>query len=217
MPRKKQKKIQALKPASWWKRILSYTIDSLFLFSILVLFVTQIYGRDLVMLLDNITQHGATSLLEEANLSTDMISQFTQLSFEEQNFAYWIYIVQNKYSHSIFILSQILSILYFCLFWWSTGQTIGAKLLKIKVITPLQDRIPLLQLFIRVVSLKLVETAWGLPLIIMTNPILKQRIHDSLSNTVVVEELPDDIEQQLPLKDEEETKEVTDYMSQKED
>ncbi len=216
LPNKKLKKIQTLKPAHWSKRLLAYAFDNLFLFIILVFFIYGLYGQELVKLLNNITQQGAINLLAEANLSNSLTAQMNQLSTEEQNMAYWMYVVQNKYSRSIFILSQILSSFYFGLFWWSTGQTIGAKLLNIRVISPLNPQIPLMQLFIRVVTLKLVETAWGLPLIITTNPILKQRIHDSLSNTVVVEDFSKDTEEQIneQISD---TEEITDFMSNHKD
>lgn len=203
----KKKQIQALKAAPTWKRILSYLIDSIFLFCLLILFVATMYGEDLIKLLENINQYGAISLAKEDGFfPSNMLDSFSQLTSYEQNMAYWMYLVQNKYSQSIFLLNQILSILYFGIFWWSTGQTIGARLLKIKVISPLKERIPILSLIIRITTFKLVEFAWGLPLLVVINPVLKQRVHDSLSSTVVIETFSEEEEiliDKLSNKDEE--------------
>lgn len=190
-----KKRIQTIKAAPIWKRILSYILDSIFLFALLVIFVAGIYGNDLIQLLDNINKYGALDIIrDDSSFPKNMIDSFSQLTSYEQNMAYWMYLVQNKYSHSIFLLSQIISVLYFSLFWWSTGQTIGGRLLKIRVISPLNERIPLFSLLIRITTFKLVEFAWGLPFLIVINPILKQRIHDSLSSTVVIEDFTQDPE-----------------------
>ena len=192
------KKIHALKAAPWWKRLLAYTIDSTILLVILVAFVMGIYGDELSLLLVSITSYGGLQLgIEEEIFSEDMLFRLSSLSPQEQNVAYWIHIIQSKYSNSIFLLSQTLSIIYFGIFWWSTGQTIGAKLLKIKVTTILNERPSPLSIFSRVIALKLIEMAWGFPALIITNPILKQRFHDSLSRTVVIEEFSEEEEEEI--------------------
>ena len=192
------KKIHALKVAPWWKRLLAYTIDSTILLVILVAFVMGIYGDELSLLLVSITSYGGLQLgIEEEIFSEDMLFRLSSLSPQEQNVAYWIHIIQSKYSNSIFLLSQTLSIIYFGIFWWSTGQTIGAKLLKIKVTTILNERPSPLSIFSRVIALKLIEMAWGFPALIVTNPILKQRFHDSLSRTVVIEEFSEEEEEEI--------------------
>ena len=192
------KKIHALKVAPWWKRLLAYTIDSTILLVILVAFVMGIYGDELSLLLVSITSYGGLQLgIEEEIFSEDMLFRLSSLSPQEQNVAYWIHIIQSKYSNSIFLLSQTLSIIYFGIFWWSTGQTIGAKLLKIKVTTILNERPSPLSIFSRVIALKLIEMAWGFPALIITNPILKQRFHDSLSRTVVIEEFSEEEEEEI--------------------
>ena len=192
------KKIHALKVAPWWKRLLSYTIDNTLLLIILVTFVMGIYGDELSQLLDGITKNGGLQLgIKEQIFSEDMLLRLSSLSPQEQNIAYWIHIIQSKYSSSIFLLSQILSILYYGIFWWSTGQTIGAKLLKIKVTTVLNERPSPFAIFSRVIALKLIEMAWGFPALIITNPVLKQRFHDSLSQTVVIEEFSKEEEEEI--------------------
>ncbi len=192
------KKIHALKVAPWWKRLLSYTIDSTLLLVILVTFVMGIYGDELSLLLDSITKYGGLQLgTEEQVFSEEVLLRLSSLTPQEQNIAYWIHIIQSKYSNSIFLLSQTISILYFGIFWWSTGQTIGAKLLKIKVTTILNERPSVFSIFSRVIALKLIEMAWGLPALIVTNPILKQRFHDSLSQTVVIEEFSEEEEEEI--------------------
>ncbi len=201
----KIKKLRALKPAPAWKRILAYAVDVAFLFVILVFFIMGLYGEELSALFNGITKMGAAAMIQESHIIPNI--DLSGMSPAEQNAAYWLYTVQSRYSQSIFVLNQLISGLYFGLFWWSTGQTLGARLLKIKVVSPLTVSVPVSSVIIRVLSLKLVEIAWGLPLLIVTNPILKQRVHDSLSNTVVVEEIKLDKEQAKALEDEEEIEE----------
>ena len=192
------KKIHALKVAPWWKRLLAYTIDGTLLLIILVAFVMGIYGDELSLLLESITIYGGLQLGTTENaFSEEMLIRLSSLSPQEQNIAYWLHIIQSKYSNSIFLLNQTVSILYFGIFWWSTGQTIGAKLLKIKVTTILNERPSVFSIFSRVIALKLIEMAWGLPALIVTNPILKQRFHDSLSQTVVIEEFSEEEEEEI--------------------
>ncbi len=198
----KIKKIRALKPAPAWKRLLAYAVDAAFLFIILVLFITGLYGGELALLFNNIYGKGAEAMIQDSHIIPNI--DITGMNPSEQNAAYWLYMVQSRYSQSIFVLNQLISGLYFGIFWWSTGQTIGARLLKIKVVSPLSSHLPVPAVIIRVLSLKLVELAWGLPLLIVTNPILKQRVHDSLSNTVVVEDIKADKEESKSIEDEEE-------------
>ena len=193
-----KQKIYALKLAPWWKRLLAYLIDSLFLLVVLVIFISGIYGEELSLLLDSITNYGGLKLgTEEQIFSPGVLNRLSTLSSREQNVAYWMYIIQNKYSNSIFLLNQIISIIYFGVFWWSTGQTIGAKILKIKVTTLLNEAPSILSIFSRVVALKLIEFAWGIPALVVTNHTLKQRFQDTLSQTVVVEEYSKDIEAEI--------------------
>lgn len=192
------KKLRALKLAPWWKRLLAYTLDNALLFILLVFFITGIYGKEFAFLLENITEYGGLSLLEkESSFTGEELSQMSSLTPNEQNMTYWFYVVQNKYTKSIFIINQILSSLYFILFWWSTGQTIGAKIFKIKVITPTNEKIPFFSVLSRTAALKLIEMAWGFPMLIVVNPMLKQRLHDSLSRTVVIEEFTEEEEEEI--------------------
>lgn len=212
---KKTKKMKVLKLASWWKRFLSYSIDSILLFAILIFFVAGIYGEDLITLFDNISQVGGLKLIQESNLFEDQINSLSLLSSNEQNIIYWTYIIQSKYARSIFIISQIVSSLYFFVFWWGTGQTLGGMLFKIKVITPLGEKPSIISIISRVAALKLIEIAWGLPALIVVNPMLKQRVQDSLSNTVVVEEFKDE-ETEEEEEEEEEESSISNITSEKE-
>lgn len=182
------KKIQALKPAPWWKRFIAYTIDQIFLFIILVIFVTGIYGNEFVELLDRINEIGGLKLFQENISSALLFQDISNLTPEQQNQLYWLQIIQTKYSKSIFLLSQILSSLYFAIFWIGTGQTIGAKMLNIRVVSYLGIQSPFVSMLIRVAVLKMIEMAWGLPALIVINPLSKQRLHDTLSQTIVVED-----------------------------
>ncbi|MGL4394193.1 MAG: RDD family protein [Brevinema sp.] len=182
------KKVQALKLAPWWKRLLSYFVDQLFLFVLLVAFILGIYGNEFVELINSINNLTDTSAITE-NLSAFFTSsELEQLGTERQSMFYLAQIIQNKYSRSIFLLSQILSFMYFFLMWMGSGQTIGAMLLKIRVISPIGIRPPVISTITRVIAMKVGEMAWGLPFLITTNPLFKQRLHDSLSQTIVVED-----------------------------
>jgi uncharacterized RDD family membrane protein YckC len=191
----KKKKIKALKLAPWWKRLLSYGIDSLILFIILVFFVAGIYGDDFIRLFDNIVAVGGFELMKDNPFMVEQFQELGPLSVFEQNLVYWSYIIQSKYSQSIFIISQIISSLYYGLFWGNTGQTIGAMILRIRVISPSRLKPTILSIISRVAALKLIEIAWGFPALIVVNPMLKQRIHDVLSHTVVVEEFKEEDEE----------------------
>lgn len=192
------KKIHALKVAPWWKRLLSYTIDSTLLHIIISAFILGTYWSELNMIADSATKYGGLQLgIKEDIFPKEVISQLSSSSIFIQNVTYVAQIILNRYIHTYLLLNQILSILYFGIFWWSTGQTIGAKLLKIKVTTILNERPSLFSIFSRVIALKLIEMAWGLPALIVTNPMLKQRFHDSLSQTVVIEEFSEEEEEEI--------------------
>ena len=192
------KKIHALKVAPWWKRLLSYTIDSTLLLTVLTAFFIGIYKVELQSIADSATQYGGLQLgIKEDIFSKEALSQLSSQSVFEQNATYVAQIIKNKYFNTIFLLNQILSVLYYVMFWWSTGQTIGAKLLKIKVTTIFNERPSVFSIFSRVIALKLIEMGGGIPALIVINPILKQRFHDSLSQTVVIEEFSEEEEEEI--------------------
>ncbi|MGL4560898.1 MAG: RDD family protein [Brevinema sp.] len=182
------KEVKSLKLAPWWKRFLAYSIDQIFLFVFLIIFIMGIYGDQFTELMNNINNMNATSLLKDSLSDVFSVDEINRLSPERQTQFYLIQLIQTKYSRSIFLLSQILSSLYFLLFWSGTGQTFGAKLLKIKVISYIGSKPHFLAVGIRVIMLKIMEIAWGLPALIVTNPLFKQRLHDSVSQTIVVED-----------------------------
>ena len=192
------KKIHALKVAPWWKRLLSYTIDSTLLHILLFAFLTGTYWSELTMIADSATKYGGLQLgIKEDLFSEEALSRISSLPVFEQNVTYVTQIIFNRYFNTFLLLNQILSILYYGIFWWGTGQTIGAKLLKIKVTTIFNERPSIFSIFSRVIALKLIEMGGGIPVLIVTNPILKQRFHDSLSQTVVIEEFSEEEEEEI--------------------
>ena len=192
------KKIHALKVAPWWKRLLSYTIDSTLLHVILFAFLMGTYWSELTMIADSATKYGGLQLgIKEDLFSGEVLSRISSLPIFEQNVTYVTQIIFNRYFNTYLLLNQILSILYYGIFWWSTGQTIGAKLLKIKVTTIFNERPSIFSIFFRVTALKLIEMGGGIPALIVTNPILKQRFHDSISQTVVIEEFSEEEEEEI--------------------
>ncbi|MGL4366892.1 MAG: RDD family protein [Brevinemataceae bacterium] len=185
-------KIKALKLAPWWKRLLSYMIDNVFLTLFLVMFILGIYGKEFVEIFDNIKAIGGENLLLQENINSDVIQSrmktISKLSVEDKETFYFFWIIQKKYSYAIFLLTQIISSLYFILMWHGTGQTFGGKLLKIKVITTVGGKISLYASIIRLLGLKFIEMTWGFAGIFNINKTFKQKIHDIISDSVVVEE-----------------------------
>jgi len=189
--------IKALKLAPWWKRLLAYIIDNILLYILFTIIILGLYYTEFTQLFYNIFNSESFQLPTDVDFTKNQLEHLQRLSIHEQKSFYWIYSIQSKYRNSIFLLTQIISSIYFGLFWWGTGQTMGAKILKIKVISINSLKPSIFSVITRVIGLKLIEIGWGIPAIIVINPLFKQRIHDSLSHTVVVEELPEDTEEEL--------------------
>ncbi|MGL4388007.1 MAG: RDD family protein [Brevinema sp.] len=203
------KKNKALKLAPWWKRLVAYGIDQLFLFTFLTIFIMGIYSKDFVELIQGIKQISEKSIITESLSTIFSSNELNQLSPEKQIQFYLIQVIQHKYSRSIFMLSQILSSLYFFLLWLGSGQTIGASLLKIRVISHSGSKPNIVSVITRVITLKIAEIAWGLPFLIVTNPIFKERIHDTASQTIVIEDF--NIDELMDSSDIVKTEEQTDF------
>ncbi len=155
-----------LKFAPAWKRVLAYIIDIVVLEVIVSIMFTVTFYRDLSQI---ITQN-------DFNLQYKLI------------LAFW-----NNHSFQKLIVDYILQAAYFSLQWTGSSRTLGARLLKIAVITMDKKKLTLIQGIVRYSILSLSSVAFYIPQIFVINSTYHQRIHDILTNTVVVEvpEMPD--------------------------
>jgi len=162
MELKEETKVEEKSPvvlnfAPVWKRIGAYIIDFLLLF-FLVSFLSYIaYYKDLLLMQQQ---------SDFEKLLTDLI-------------------VRNSFYLNI--VTMVVYISYFSLLWSANGQTIGAKIFKIYVIHIENRRLPFGLSFFRALLLWLSMNTFFLILIFVVNHVYKQRIHDFLSNSVVVE------------------------------
>jgi len=150
----------ALKFAPFWKRMISFIIDSIILIIILSLMVFIVYRNELISIYKQ----------ESAILQLKLINQFIE-----------------KYSFQLSITNFVIPASYFILQWIDNGQTIGARIMKIVVISANSRKLNILEALIRYTVLSLCQVFLYIPLIFIINPLYKQRIHDFVVNSVVVE------------------------------
>ncbi|MGC8764867.1 MAG: RDD family protein [Brevinematia bacterium] len=147
----------SLKFAPVWKRVVSYLIDEIFL-----LFIISVLSY---------------------------LAYYKEISFIQQqsNFEQLLYDFAMRNQLQINVVSFILHIAYFALLWVSGGQTIGAKLTGIYVIHIENKRLNLILSTFRALLLWLTGFSFYIPLIFVINPVYRQRLHDFLSYSVVIE------------------------------
>jgi uncharacterized RDD family membrane protein YckC len=163
----------ALKFAPAWKRVLSYLIDELIIFIILFIFFTVIlYYKDLNSIFKMHEKDMLNYLNNSANQQTIilLIERFVEL-----------------HQLQIFLARLIIEASYFTLGWRGGGQTIGARIMKILVMTINKKRLTILQGFIRYILIYLSSLTFYLLQLIVFNSLYQQRIHDFFSASVVVE------------------------------
>ncbi len=159
----------ALKFAPAWKRILSFIIDKLILSVIVFILIAVIYRKELFLIFNM----QGNDLLKEINDSLDPHSLIGNFFATHQL--------------QIFIAQIVIEASYFTLSWRAGGQTIGARIMKILVMTIGKKRLSILQGLIRYTIIYISSLAFYLLQIIVFNPIYHQRIHDFFSASVVVE------------------------------
>lgn len=143
-----------------WKRMLAYLIDMLVIGTILYVILIFVFRKELALIVE---QQTVDALLK-------MMSQFVE-----------------RHNLQVTVASFIIQGAYFVLGWLSRGQTLGARLLKIVVITMEKTKLSVFQSVVRFSLLYLSAMAFWIPLIFVVNPVYHQRIHDALSGSVVVE------------------------------
>ena len=143
-----------------WKRMLSYLIDMLVIGTILYVILIFVFRKELALIAE---QQSVETILK-------MMGQFVE-----------------RHNFQVTVASFIVQGAYFVLGWLSRGQTLGARILKIVVITMEKTKLSVFQSIVRFSLLYLSAMAFWIPLIFVVNPVYHQRIHDALSGSVVVE------------------------------
>jgi uncharacterized RDD family membrane protein YckC len=143
-----------------WKRMLSYLIDILLVGIVLDVILFAVYRKELA------------AILTQGNLDTQL--KMVRIFLDSHNL-------------QVSISSFVIQAAYFVLGWMSRGQTIGARIMKIVVITMDKKKLNLIQGLVRYSIQSLSSMAFYIPLIFVVNPVYHQRIHDALSLSVVVE------------------------------
>ena len=162
----KLKKPVLLHFAPTWKRVLAYIIDNL-LFTILVSVMLFWKMSEVMPPMADINPQDLPANIAKMNETMKPILE--------------------KFFIDNMILFYIIFISYFTLLTKARGQTVGAMVLKIAVI-PIENK-PLNIGFyaIRGMFLAFGMQFWFIPFIFVFNPVYHQRIHDYLSNTVVID------------------------------
>jgi uncharacterized RDD family membrane protein YckC len=149
-----------LKFAPGWKRFLAFLLDLTLLTIIIdVLFIAAFY-KELLPIAEQ----------KDQTLYFKMIFDFSE-----------------RHRFQMIVATFIAQASYFSLFWKSNGQTLGAKILKIAVITLDKKRLSILQGIWKYTVIFIFSPLFYLPLIFTMQPAYHQKIHDILSNSVVVE------------------------------
>ena len=165
----KQEPPIVLKFAPGWKRAVAFFIDFLLLYIAIIFMTVFVYYHDLKAVLQ---------LKDTSNISNVLSDHSIQIGISQ------FLIQKDLYIQIAFF---IISCAYFMLFWKAGGQTLGAKIMKIVVMTLDRKRLSLTQGLIRYGILYLASKAFFIPLLININPVYQQRIHDLFSGSIVVE------------------------------
>jgi uncharacterized RDD family membrane protein YckC len=163
MPQDLEEEIVETKPpvvlnfAPVWKRILAYIVDELILFLILSFMFYFAYFNEIFYL------------------------------YQQPNFDKLLYDFALRNQIKFNTVGFVLQIAYYSLLWAGTGQTFGAKLFGIAVIHIERGKISVFQGIARAALLWSFGFIFFIPLLFVVNPVYKQRIHDFLTFSVVIE------------------------------
>ncbi len=152
-----EKPVIPLKFAPWWKRFLSFLIDSFILGIIFSIVMAIVYQQEF-------------KLISEAKDPYKIYFDLLRQNYFQINIAFTIIYVS-----------------YFGVLWAGIAQTIGAKIMKIYVIDINSRKLNFLVSFLRAFLLHLSGNLLYIPLFFEINPVYKQRLHDFITNSVVIE------------------------------
>lgn len=143
-----------------WKRMLSYLIDVLIVGLVFYVILIAVFRKEIALIVNQ----------GSLDVQLKLMRQFV-----------------DAHNLQVTIANFIIQGAYFVLGWMSRGQTLGARILKIVVITLDKKKLSAFQGIVRYSLLYLSAMAFWIPLIFVVNPMYHQRIHDALSGSVVVE------------------------------
>lgn len=181
----------ALKFAPTWKRIVAYLIDVLIVGLVTSMMIGFALYQEFDANYESLLSSVSVGEINQEKSFTDEISGIEMnLESEADILAYAVsQTIFSRYT-LISVVEMLIQVAYFTLFFAGTGRTIGAGLLKITVMTLDGRKLkPLMALF-RAGLLLLFANLFYLPLLLIVNPIFRQRLHDVLTRSVVVE-IPD--------------------------
>ncbi len=177
-----------LKFAPAWKRILSYVIDVTILMTILSLLYVQSFSRQ-------------AAAVSDPQVEWSVFPQSYQDAFKPlyekmdvRQKAMFSIILHNR--NLISVINLIVYAVYFIIMWAGWGQTLGNRILRIAVIDVRSRPLNILQSMLRYSGLLASQIIFYAPLLFVLQPVYRQRIHDFISASVVVE-VPDDIKEQI--------------------
>lgn len=149
-----------LKFAPFWKRLLAFVVDMLLLNLIMTAMVLLVYRQDMQLIAQGDTVDAQLKLL----------------------MTFW----QTR-SLPVNVAGFVIQSAYFTLSWMARGQTLGAMIFRIAVITVDMKKMRILPALVRSTLLWFSSLAFYVPLIFVVNSVYHQRIHDALSVSVVIE------------------------------
>jgi uncharacterized RDD family membrane protein YckC len=150
----------SLRFAPWWKRALAFTIDKIILAVILTVIMGVVYQQE--------------------------YRQFAKIANTQELWKAMMVFLTHE-SLKINVAQFILEAAYFATGWVSSGQTIGARIFRLAVISAESRKLNWLESFLRYGMLSLIGFLFWLPAVFVFNPVYRQRIQDVLVNSVVVE------------------------------
>ncbi len=150
----------ALKFAPAWKRVVSFLIDKIIIAIILDILIFLIYRNEFLPIM----------MQQDFNLQLKLLKGF-----------------MDSRGFTISIAQFIIEASYFALGWKANGQTIGARIMRIIVMSVEKKRLSILQGIVRYSLIALSAVALYIPQLIVFNPIYHQRLHDFITASVVVE------------------------------
>lgn len=177
-----------LRFAPVWKRMLSYLLDISLVTLVLSLLYMSVYSRQAVGLSD--------PQVDWSVFPTSYQETFRPLfeKMEPRQQALFSLVLHNR--NLLSIINLVVFAAYFIILWAGWGQTLGNKVLKIAVIDIQSRPLNLLQSVLRYSGLLASQMVFYVPLLFVLQPVYRQRIHDFISGSVVVE-IPDDVRDQM--------------------
>lgn len=157
---------QALPFAPAWKRFLAFIIDYLILQTIMVFVMIGFYGTEL-----SSVQQVLSAPLSGSNLGQDYLTALQGFMTRHWEISIGLY---------------GLYFFYFLIFWKYGGQTIGARIFRIGVVSLHHRNLSWMEGILRSITMLCGMMLYYIPFLFVINPVYHQRLHDSVSGSVVI-------------------------------